>query len=64
MSRCPIGAITTEGHNKILCSQYLGMTRYYVPRHYAFEGYGCGFCQTSVSCESGIPKELIPIREQ
>lgn len=60
IDRCPIGAITQEGHNKILCSKYLGMTRHYVPRHYAFKGYGCGFCQTNIPCESRIPPELAP----
>ena len=58
MDRCPIGAITTDGHNKELCSRYLGLTRRYVPRHYAFNGYGCGFCQTAIPCESRIPPEL------
>jgi epoxyqueuosine reductase len=58
IGRCPIGAITKEGHNKELCSRYLGMTRRYVPRHYAFNGYGCGFCQTAIPCESRIPPEL------
>ena len=57
MERCPIGAITKEGHNKLICRRYVNMTRKYVPRHYGFEGYGCGFCQTSVPCESGIPDE-------
>jgi epoxyqueuosine reductase len=58
MERCPIGAITAEGHNKLMCRNYVRMTRQYVPRHYGFEGYGCGFCQTDVPCESGIPDEL------
>lgn len=58
MERCPIGAITNEGHNKLICRNYVRMTRKYVPRHYGFEGYGCGFCQTAVPCESGIPDEL------
>ncbi len=60
MERCPIGAITEEGHDKRTCSMYLNMTREYVPRHYGFEGYGCGFCQTNVPCESGIPGQLMP----
>jgi ferredoxin len=58
MERCPIGAITEEGHNKLICRKYVRMTRKYVPRHYGFKGYGCGFCQTAVPCESGIPDEL------
>ncbi len=60
MERCPIGAITEAGHNKVLCRRYNQMTRHYVPRHYGFEGYGCGFCQTGVPCESGIPECLTP----
>lgn len=58
IERCPIGAITQQGHNKILCSKYVGMTRRYVRKHYHFKGYGCGFCQTAVPCESSIPTEL------
>ncbi len=57
IERCPIGAITEKGHNKVLCRAYVNMTRQYVPRHFGFEGYGCGFCQTGVPCESGIPKK-------
>lgn len=60
IERCPIGAITEEGHNKAICSKYLGVMRQYVQRHYDFKGYGCGFCQTDVPCESGIPPELTP----
>ena len=59
IERCPIGAITENGHDKITCSKYVRMTRQYVPRHYGFNGYGCGLCQTGVPCESDIPKELI-----
>jgi ferredoxin len=58
ITRCPINAITKEGHNKVICRRYVRMTRQYVTRHYGFKGYGCGFCQTAVPCESGIPEEL------
>lgn len=57
IERCPIGAITKDGHNKVLCRSYVNMTRRYVERHFGFEGYGCGFCQTNVPCESGIPEK-------
>ncbi|MFC1803563.1 epoxyqueuosine reductase [Thermoproteota archaeon] len=57
IERCPIGAITEKGHDKVLCQKYVNMTRKYVPRHYGFDGYGCGLCQTGVPCESGIPKK-------
>lgn len=58
IDRCPIGAISERGHDKDLCSRYLDMTRQYVNRHFGFDGYGCGLCQTGVPCESGIPEEL------
>ncbi|MCW3991144.1 MAG: epoxyqueuosine reductase [Candidatus Bathyarchaeota archaeon] len=53
--RCPAGAISESGHDKVRCREYLDMTRQYVRTHYGFEGYGCGLCQTGVRCESGIP---------
>jgi epoxyqueuosine reductase QueG len=57
IDRCPIGAITEKGHNKVICRKYVNMTRRFVPKFYGFDGYGCGFCQTGVPCESGIPKK-------
>jgi len=59
IERCPIGAITKEGHNKELCRRYINITREYVRRHLGFEGfegYGRGLCQTGVPCESEIPE--------
>jgi epoxyqueuosine reductase len=53
--RCPAGAVTKEGHDKLKCKAYVEMTRTYVPSKFGFEGYGCGFCQTGVPCESKIP---------
>ncbi len=55
ISRCPAGAISKIGHDKIKCSKHLDMTRQYVKNHYNFKGYGCGLCQTNVPCESKIP---------
>ncbi len=54
--RCPVGAITEDGKNKELCFKHLfPVTRDYVKSHYAFDGYGCGLCQTKVPCVSRIP---------
>ncbi len=55
IQRCPADAVTPFGHDKAKCRAYLDMTKTYVPAHFGFEGYGCGFCQTGVPCESGIP---------
>lgn len=58
ISRCPVGAITEDGKNKELCYKHLfPVTKDYVISNYAFDGYGCGLCQTSVPCESKIPKK-------
>jgi hypothetical protein len=56
IKRCPVGAISEQGHDKEKCKKYLDFTAKYVPTHYGFEGYGCGFCQTGVPCESEIPE--------
>ena len=55
IQRCPVDAVTPSGHDKVKCRAYLDMTKTYVPAHFGFEGYGCGFCQTGVPCESQIP---------
>ncbi|MBP1712059.1 MAG: 4Fe-4S ferredoxin, iron-sulfur binding protein [Deltaproteobacteria bacterium] len=53
--RCPAGALTKEGHDKGKCKSYVDLTAQYVKENFKFEGYGCGFCQTGVPCESKIP---------
>jgi hypothetical protein len=55
IDRCPIRAISQSGHDKVKCKSFLDMTRNYVLSHHGFEGYGCGFCQAGVPCESKIP---------
>jgi epoxyqueuosine reductase len=54
VKNCPANAISLEnGKNHQLCSEFLDMTaEKFKPR------YGCGKCQVSVPCESGIPKQL------
>jgi len=54
--RCPVGAITKTGHDKVKCREHVRpATEDYVKSHYGFDGYGCGLCQTGVPCESKIP---------
>lgn len=57
IQRCPAGAISKSGHDKLKCKSYLDVTRDYVTSHFGFEGYGCGFCQSGVPCESRIPSD-------
>jgi len=56
ISRCPVGALSEAGHDKIKCRSHLHpATENYVKAHYGFDGHGCGLCQTGVPCESKIP---------
>lgn len=57
IERCPVGAITTSGHDKRRCREHVHqIATPYVRKHYGFDGYGCGLCQTGVPCEAGIPR--------
>jgi epoxyqueuosine reductase QueG len=49
--RCPSGAITMEGKDHQICSNYIDnvVLPKFSPR------YGCGKCQTTVPCEFGQP---------
>jgi epoxyqueuosine reductase len=61
IERCPAGAISEKGHDKLLCGQYI---RYSAPqlleargtRHkYIGANVSCGLCQTGVPCERRVP---------
>ena len=56
IDRCPVGAISEAGHDKLKCRSHLHPTTSdWVKSQYGFDGYGCGLCQTAVPCESKIP---------
>lgn len=56
IERCPVGAITEHGHDKLLCRKYQReVTREYIKTNYELESSCCGLCQTDVPCESGRP---------
>jgi len=58
IARCPVGALSEKGHDKLKCLQHLRpASADYVKEHYGFDGYGCGLCQTGVPCESKMPTE-------
>ncbi len=63
IDRCPAGAITEEGHNKIKCGAYLRSIGYSAAA--LQDGYdndksvaGCGLCQVKVPCEYRIPPKI------
>ena len=57
IDRCPVGAITVKGHDKMRCLHHTAtVCRDYAHLQFRIEGgYGCGLCQTGVPCESRIP---------
>lgn len=59
ITRCPAGAITTDGHDKEKCKAYI--TTVMEPELQPDLGErstGCGLCQAGVRCESGVPAAL------
>lgn len=58
VERCPVGAITKEGHDKQKCFYHVYTTCLKDKREeYGLESAtGCGLCQTGVPCESAVPK--------
>jgi len=60
IKRCPAGAISFETrHDKGKCYAHVTSTVPYIRKNYDIDIYGCGLCQVSVSCSSGIPVKKI-----
>ena len=60
MSRCPVGAISLDGHDKALCQKYTyGPAFREIAREYEAKHIGCGLCQTDVPCENRIPETSV-----
>ncbi|KAF0221036.1 MAG: 4Fe-4S [Geobacteraceae bacterium] len=56
IDRCPVGAISQEGHDKAKCRSYVyGTVPQAVGDMYGVAATGCGLCQTKVPCEAMIP---------
>lgn len=55
--RCPAGAISKTGHDKIKCKEYIrNITAVHVEKkQLGFKVNSCGLCQTKVPCESRNP---------
>lgn len=53
--RCPVGAITQQGHDKAVCLKRLTTI---MQQGAAYDAAipGCGLCHTGVPCEAGIPE--------
>jgi epoxyqueuosine reductase len=56
IERCPVGAISWQGHDKEKCQAYVyGELRSSAGELYGVMETGCGLCQTGVPCEFRIP---------
>jgi epoxyqueuosine reductase len=56
VERCPVGAISEQGHDKAKCLAYLTQVRReFIEPHFGFSTDACGLCQTDVPCESRAP---------
>jgi epoxyqueuosine reductase len=61
IGRCPVGALSRDGHDKFKCRSYVyGTIPEAVGERYAVTATGCGLCQTKVPCEGGIPAGKAP----
>jgi epoxyqueuosine reductase len=61
IARCPVGAISESGHDKVKCRAFLSdVVSPYSRATWGIDSYGCGLCQTGVPCESRIP-EIKPV---
>lgn len=60
--RCPAGAIGPDGHDKDRCKAFIRQTTapWVAAEQLGFPVNSCGFCQTGVPCEAGIPKHRTP----
>jgi epoxyqueuosine reductase QueG len=56
MRRCPVNAISADGHDKPKCFDYIrNVTAPYVQEHYATGATPCGLCQVKIPCEAKVP---------
>ena len=55
IERCPAEAISEQGHDKQACAAFVLSQASFIKESYGIDIYGCGLCQTGVSCERRIP---------
>ena len=54
ITRCPSGAVTEKGHDKVKCFEHFHNLDH-LKKKYNVDVTGCGFCQTKVPCEFTNP---------
>ncbi len=54
--RCPVGALSQEGHDKTACKRHvMGTCSAYIEKNYGFKVEACGLCQVAVPCMDHLP---------
>lgn len=56
IDRCPVNAISANGHDKELCRAHCDESSRIKGKEYGVTITGCGLCQTKVPCEASIPR--------
>ncbi len=57
IERCPVDAISEDGHDKVRCKEYIRKEMIpAIKSNYNLDIQACGLCQAKVPCESKIPK--------
>ncbi|PLX66308.1 MAG: 4Fe-4S ferredoxin [Denitrovibrio sp.] len=60
IKRCPVGAISAEGHDKQICHDYIrGVTAPYAKEILGEMQTPCGLCQVKIPCEKQNPVKRI-----
>jgi epoxyqueuosine reductase QueG len=59
IERCPAGAISEKGHDKIKCQSYTHDSIKHLIEEYNVGVPGCGLCQTKVPCEFRNPVKAL-----
>jgi epoxyqueuosine reductase QueG len=54
-ARCPVGAITEKGHDKIKCQRYMDIDLKHIEKDFNIGTCACGLCETKVPCEFRNP---------
>jgi len=61
IDRCPVGALSRDGHDKRLCMEHVyGTIPREVAQRFGVQQTGCGLCQTAVPCEAINPCRGFP----
>lgn len=64
IGRCPAGAITESGHDKIKCYSYQRQDIGYLLQEYGVGTAGCGLCQVKVPCEFRNPAKNLSMKKE